>query len=125
MIMECGDTDLHRVLHQYSSYIPLHKLMRYWHEMLLSVQYIHANGIIHSDLKPANFLMVNGHLKLIDFGIASNIAMDSTSVIKFSQSGTFNYISPETLLDTSSGNTPGKRQPKIKVSTFESVSQIA
>ena len=60
--------------------------------------------------------MVNGRLKLIDFGIASNIAIDSTSIIKFSQAGTFNYISPEALIDTSTGNSPSsKNKPKIKV----------
>lgn len=60
--------------------------------------------------------MINGRLKLIDFGIASNIALDSTSIIKFSQAGTFNYISPEALTDTSTGSSPMRsNQPKIKV----------
>ena len=34
---------------------------------------IHEERIVHSDLKPANFLMVEGQLKLIDFGIAKAI----------------------------------------------------
>jgi serine/threonine-protein kinase TTK/MPS1 len=99
--------------------------MKYWHQMLQAVNYIHQNGVIHSDLKPANFLMIDGRLKLIDFGIASNIAIDSTSIIKFSQAGTFNYISPEALIDTSSGDSPSTHhQPKIRLSTKSDVSSL-
>lgn len=124
MVMEKGDSDLHKVLQSFKTDIPLYMLMKFWYQILQSVAYIHQNGVIHSDLKPANFLMINGRLKLIDFGIASNIAIDSTSIIKFSQAGTFNYISPEALIDTSSGNSPVKQdqyQPKIKISTKSDV----
>ncbi len=113
--MELGETDLNKVLKSYESDMPLATIVSYWHQMLTAVKCIHDNGVIHSDLKPANFLLVNGRLKLIDFGIASNISMDATSVIKFSQTGTLNYISPEALTDVSStGGTPQKRN-KYKV----------
>lgn len=45
------------------------------------------SGIVHSDLKPANFVIVNASLKLIDFGIANHIQPDMTSVMKDSQVG--------------------------------------
>ncbi len=46
---------------------------------------IHEARIVHSDLKPANFLMVEGQLKLIDFGIAKAIKSDTTSIARESQ----------------------------------------
>lgn len=115
--MEKGESDLRKILQTYNSSLPLYTLMTYWHQMLESVGYIHRKDIIHSDLKPENFLMVHGRLKLIDFGISSKMAVDATSIIKHSQVGTFNYISPEALMDTSTGNSPisKKHQPKIKV----------
>ena len=115
MIMEKGDCDLHKILQSFKSDLPLYNLISFWYQMLQCVNYIHENGVIHSDLKPANFLMIDGRLKLIDFGIASNISFDSTSIIKFSQAGTFNYISPEALIDTSN-DAVGDNQPKIKIS---------
>ncbi|EDW34549.1 GL21521 [Drosophila persimilis] len=123
VVMEKGDSDLNKILQSYTTNLPAYSLMSILYQMLQAVNYIHLHGVIHSDLKPANFLMVNGRLKLIDFGIASNISVDSTSIIKFSQAGTFNYISPEALTDISTGNSPmrGANQPKIKISTKSDV----
>ncbi|KAL5274415.1 TTK family protein [Megaselia abdita] len=121
MVMEKGDKDLHKILESYKQDIPLYELVTFLYQMLESVHYIHKNGVIHSDLKPANFLMVNGRLKLIDFGIASNISVDSTSIIKFSQAGTINYISPEALIDTSTDNQEDNGKPRIKMSTKSDV----
>ena len=52
---------------------------------LQAVQVIHAARIVHADLKPANFLVVEGQLKLIDFGIAKAIQGDTTSISRESQ----------------------------------------
>jgi serine/threonine-protein kinase TTK/MPS1 len=48
--------------------------------MLQAVNAIHEEKIVHSDLKPANFLLVGGSLKLIDFGIAKAIGNDTTNI---------------------------------------------
>ena len=49
-------------------------------QILQAVQVIHDAKIVHSDLKPANFVLVKGQVKLIDFGIANAIANDTTNI---------------------------------------------
>ena len=76
IVMECGDIDLANMLknrRQHKKTIDENHIRLLWQEMLEAVQAIHEHRIIHGDLKPANFLFVNGTLKLIDFGIAAGI----------------------------------------------------
>jgi serine/threonine protein kinase len=68
-----------------------------WQEMLEAVDHIHQNRIVHGDLKPANFVFVKGHLKLIDFGIAKAFSNDTTNIYRESQIGTVNYMAPEAI----------------------------
>jgi serine/threonine-protein kinase TTK/MPS1 len=79
-------------------------LRLYFQQMCEAVATIHAERIIHSDLKPANFLIVEGSLKLIDFGIAKAVAPslgahDTTHIVREHQVGTINYMSPEAVLN--------------------------
>lgn len=88
----------------------------YWREMLCCVAAIHAHNVVHSDLKPANFLLVQGHLKLIDFGIANAIDIENTvNVHRDSHVGTPSYMSPESLQD-SSQSSPGSDGEGVQVS---------
>lgn len=69
--------------------------------MLECVAAVHAHDIVHSDLKPANFLVVKGKLKLIDFGIAGAIDVEHTvNMHRDTNVGTVNYMSPESLQDS-------------------------
>uniref|UniRef100_A0A8D0GK44 TTK protein kinase n=1 Tax=Sphenodon punctatus TaxID=8508 RepID=A0A8D0GK44_SPHPU len=84
MIMECGNIDLNSWLKKKKTINPWER-KSYWKNMLEAVHTIHQHGIVHSDLKPANFLIVDGMLKLIDFGIANQMQPDVTSIVKDSQ----------------------------------------
>ncbi|XP_068628663.1 dual specificity protein kinase TTK isoform X2 [Battus philenor] len=104
MVLEVGETDLASLLRARGSGLPPALVLHYWEEMLLAVLYIHEHGVIHADLKPANFVLVSGRLKLIDFGIASAVSGDATSVVRSQAAGTYSYISPEALMGGAGGS---------------------
>ncbi|XP_069830784.1 dual specificity protein kinase TTK [Dendropsophus ebraccatus] len=112
MVMECGNIDLNSWLRKKRTINPWER-KSYWKNMLEAVHTIHQHGIVHSDLKPANFLIVDGMLKLIDFGIANQIQPDVTSIVKDSQVGTINYMPPEAIKDTTSFGDNGRPRSKI------------
>ncbi|KAI0657380.1 kinase-like domain-containing protein [Cubamyces menziesii] len=98
LVMECGEIDLAKLLQEQQKE-PMDPvwIAYYWKQMLQAVQVIHEEKIVHSDLKPANFVLVRGQLKLIDFGIANAIANDTTNIQRDHQIGTVNYMSPEAI----------------------------
>ena len=53
--------------------------------MLEAVHTIHEERVVHGDLKPANFVCIQGRLKLIDFGIAKAISNDTTNIVRDNQ----------------------------------------
>ncbi|KAF7141841.1 hypothetical protein RHSIM_Rhsim06G0108200 [Rhododendron simsii] len=105
MVLEYGEIDLAHMLSQKwreldstNSTIDENWLRFYWQQVLQAVNTIHEERIVHSDLKPANFLLVRGSLKLIDFGIAKAIMSDTTNIQRDSQVGTLSYMSPEAFM---------------------------
>ncbi|KAF8917110.1 kinase-like domain-containing protein [Mucidula mucida] len=96
LVMECGEVDLARLLaDRLGEALDVVWVAYYWKQATVTV--IHDEKIVHSDLKPANFVIVKGQLKLIDFGIANAIANDTTNIHRDHQIGTVNYMSPEAI----------------------------
>ncbi|EPS38554.1 hypothetical protein H072_7691 [Dactylellina haptotyla CBS 200.50] len=119
VLLECGESDLNRVItsrhHSDDSVLDVSFVRHYWKEMLECVESVHGKNIVHSDLKPANFLLVQGRLKLIDFGIANAIQDDTVNVHREHQVGTVSYMAPETIVDYNSGKTTsdGRAAPRL------------
>ncbi|KAK7419385.1 Serine/threonine kinase mps1 [Neonectria punicea] len=100
MVMEMGQLDLDNLLKDRLTRSPkldVPFVGHYWLEMLQCVACIHRHDVVHSDLKPANFVLVHGTLKLVDFVIANSIPDDTINVYQDHQAGTPNYMAPETL----------------------------
>ncbi|CAK7349551.1 unnamed protein product [Dovyalis caffra] len=118
--MGCLDEDVARV---------------YIAEVVLALEYLHSQRVVHRDLKPDNLLIAHdGHIKLTDFGLSkvglinstddlSGPAVSGTSMLvddepelstsehqrerrkKRSAVGTPDYLAPEILLGTGHGTT--------------------
>ena len=65
-------------------------------QTLSAFQYAHEKGIVHRDIKPSNiFILPNGHIKILDFGIAKLFGQGNEMTQTGTQMGTPIYMSPE------------------------------
>ena len=90
------------------------------YELASCIEYIHKNKFIHRDLKPENLMLgKDGHIYLIDFGIAKVITKEDYTVTR--AKGTINYLSPECLDPTEIGENEqiiSTITPKVDVWAF-------
>lgn len=65
-------------------------------QILSAFQYAHEKGFVHRDIKPSNiFILPDGTVKILDFGIAKIFGQDSEITQTGTQLGTPMYMSPE------------------------------
>ncbi|MFV0446753.1 MAG: protein kinase domain-containing protein [Planctomycetaceae bacterium] len=77
--------------------LPWERVVEYGLQMCAALEFLHAKGVVHRDVKPSNFLKGNdGRIKLSDFGLASVIA-DRKITAEGRTAGTFLYMAPEQI----------------------------
>ena len=96
----CEGGDIYnKIQKQNGEYFSEEQVLNWAVQILLGLDYIHKNDIIHRDIKPQNIFIKNHHIICIgDFGIAKIITQIQTQTMT-SIIGTPLYMSPESFND--------------------------
>jgi hypothetical protein len=85
--------------------LPAAQVVRHGLEIAAALEEAHGHGVVHGDLKPGNIMVTKFGLKLLDFGLARQLAVASvtdlsrlpTEAGSGTAAGTLPYMAPEVL----------------------------
>lgn len=76
---------------------PLGQVLAWAGELLNALSYLHAQGVVHHDIKPSNLKLNNGRIVVLDFGLAIGGLTEHHAGEKSLVGYTANYASPEQI----------------------------
>jgi formylglycine-generating enzyme required for sulfatase activity len=83
--------------------VPIPELLGYMREACEALDYAHAEGVLHRDIKPDNVLLLKGHVKVGDFGLAC--MLEDAASFTATTCGSAPYMAPEVWLRRASEQT--------------------
>ncbi|XP_034028436.1 proto-oncogene serine/threonine-protein kinase mos [Thalassophryne amazonica] len=97
-----GDRTLQHIIYGSSEPLPAHMWLRFSTDVAHGLRFLHANHIVHLDIKPANVLVSSEHLcKIADFGCSLKLdpGCDASALSPHLShvGGTYTHRAPELL----------------------------
>ena len=89
-----GETLATRIARQ--KRLPINDVFSIGRQLLAGLAAAHAVGVVHRDVKPENIILSDGHVRILDFGIARLVKDENTAITQTGELlGTPSYLSPE------------------------------
>lgn len=105
---------LNECLNKNKGPLPLLEALKYVKQAAEALDYLHGKGIQHRDIKPENILLVEGNVRVADFGLAR--PQRTRRLISGTGSGTPLYMPPEVWNDKTHNNSD---QYSLAITYFE------
>ena len=91
-------TNLEKTIHTSAHRTPFETKLTWILDLINGIEFIHKNGVVHGDIKPANILIThNNHLKICDFGHSHTIGQN-LDLYDHGEIYTLWYRAPELML---------------------------